>query len=255
MCSVKWKHPPPRFKRQPFRTADNNKLRGLEVPTLSAATLPSFSILSTLAYLRLVPLWILAATSEHINPLWRCQSSLLRHVAGIRQKAWVGCIAWFGFELLCPAVAMITSCTNHRIKWPARYVARRGRNPLISLQFHVTAYLVVAKPDNKSPHNIRLRNQGRWDDRWPFSGKREALLLNRYIEQWGIVENYHGVHYFPGTLLSNLLPSGKNNWNSLVVCDESGHTKFPFSFAILSWGKLGWAVADLSWAFPDSSLS
>ena len=25
---------------------------------------------------------------------------------------------------------------------------------------------------------------------------------------------------------------------SLVVCDESGHTKFPFSFAILSWGEL-----------------
>jgi len=27
--------------------------------------------------------------------------------------------------------------------------------------------------------------------------------------------------------------------NSLVLCDESGHTKFPFSFAILSWGELG----------------
>ena len=29
--------------------------------------------------------------------------------------------------------------------------------------------------------------------------------------------------------------SGKN---SLVVCDESGLTKFPFSFVILSWGEL-----------------
>jgi hypothetical protein len=26
---------------------------------------------------------------------------------------------------------------------------------------------------------------------------------------------------------------------SLVVCDESGHTKFPFSSVILSWGELG----------------
>ncbi|KAK4448007.1 hypothetical protein QBC34DRAFT_381839 [Podospora aff. communis PSN243] len=26
---------------------------------------------------------------------------------------------------------------------------------------------------------------------------------------------------------------------SLVVCDESGHTKFPFSFVILSWDELG----------------
>ena len=33
--------------------------------------------------------------------------------------------------------------------------------------------------------------------------------------------------------------------NSLVFCYESGHTKFPFSFAILNWGELGWAVADL----------
>jgi len=23
-----------------------------------------------------------------------------------------------------------------------------------------------------------------------------------------------------------------------VTCDESGHTKFPFSFAVLSWGEL-----------------
>lgn len=27
--------------------------------------------------------------------------------------------------------------------------------------------------------------------------------------------------------------------NSQVSCDESGLTKFPFSFAILSWGELG----------------
>jgi len=32
---------------------------------------------------------------------------------------------------------------------------------------------------------------------------------------------------------------GKRGGNSLVSCDESGHTKFPFSFAILSWGELG----------------
>jgi hypothetical protein len=32
---------------------------------------------------------------------------------------------------------------------------------------------------------------------------------------------------------------------SLVVCDESGHTKFPFSFVLLSWGGLGWGVTDL----------
>jgi len=29
--------------------------------------------------------------------------------------------------------------------------------------------------------------------------------------------------------------------NSLVVWDESGHTKFPFSSVILSWGKL-WLI-------------
>ena len=28
---------------------------------------------------------------------------------------------------------------------------------------------------------------------------------------------------------------------SLVVCDESGHTKFPFSLASLSWGEL-WLI-------------
>ena len=28
-------------------------------------------------------------------------------------------------------------------------------------------------------------------------------------------------------------------YNSLVVCDESGHTKFPFSFVVLSWDELG----------------
>ena len=26
---------------------------------------------------------------------------------------------------------------------------------------------------------------------------------------------------------------------SLVVCDESGHTKVPFSVVVLSWGELG----------------
>lgn len=27
--------------------------------------------------------------------------------------------------------------------------------------------------------------------------------------------------------------------NSLVVCDDSGHAKFPFPFVVLSWGELG----------------
>jgi len=39
--------------------------------------------------------------------------------------------------------------------------------------------------------------------------------------------------------------------SSLVVCDESGHTKFPFSFVVLSWGELGRFVL----SFPDFPLS
>jgi hypothetical protein len=39
---------------------------------------------------------------------------------------------------------------------------------------------------------------------------------------------------------SNYRTSGERagTQNSLVVCDESGHTKFPFSFVVLSWGEL-----------------
>jgi len=51
------------------------------------------------------------------------------------------------------------------------------------------------------------------------------------------------------SVVSHLYPYGSNNgWiqgdtalkvgNSLVTCDESGHTKFPFSFVILSYGEL-----------------
>jgi hypothetical protein len=32
--------------------------------------------------------------------------------------------------------------------------------------------------------------------------------------------------------------------NCLVVCDECGQTKFPFSFVLLSGDELEWAVAD-----------
>jgi len=39
--------------------------------------------------------------------------------------------------------------------------------------------------------------------------------------------------------------------NSLVVCDESGHTKFPFSFVVLSWGELWLICPELSLYFPD----
>jgi len=46
--------------------------------------------------------------------------------------------------------------------------------------------------------------------------------------------------------VSKTEPTKKEIWcaqirrrKQLVVCDESGHTKFPFSFAILSWGELG----------------
>jgi len=47
---------------------------------------------------------------------------------------------------------------------------------------------------------------------------------------------------------SFLIPVGAGN--SLVVCDESGHTKFPFSFVVLSWVSLGelWLIC------PELSL-
>jgi ankyrin repeat protein len=38
--------------------------------------------------------------------------------------------------------------------------------------------------------------------------------------------------------------------HSLVVCDESGHTKFPFSFAILSWGELRLICPELPLILP-----
>ena len=37
---------------------------------------------------------------------------------------------------------------------------------------------------------------------------------------------------------------------SLVICDESRHTKFPFSFAILSWGMLWLICPELSLILP-----
>ena len=37
---------------------------------------------------------------------------------------------------------------------------------------------------------------------------------------------------------------------SLVVCDESGHTKFPFSFVILSWGELWLSCPELPLILP-----
>jgi len=33
---------------------------------------------------------------------------------------------------------------------------------------------------------------------------------------------------------------------NLVIRDESGHTKFPFSFAIVSWGELWLICPELS---------
>jgi len=38
--------------------------------------------------------------------------------------------------------------------------------------------------------------------------------------------------------------------NSLVVCDESGLTKFPLSFAVLSWGELSLICSELSLILP-----
>jgi len=32
-----------------------------------------------------------------------------------------------------------------------------------------------------------------------------------------------------------------NKWNSLVIYDESRHTKFPFPFVVPSWGEL-WLI-------------
>ena len=49
----------------------------------------------------------------------------------------------------------------------------------------------------------------------------------------------------PGTGL--LTPLGLRN--SLVVCDKSGHAKFPFSFVILSWGELWLTCPELSLNF------
>ena len=31
------------------------------------------------------------------------------------------------------------------------------------------------------------------------------------------------------------------SYNSLVICDGYGHTKFPLSFVVLSWGEL-WLI-------------
>jgi len=38
--------------------------------------------------------------------------------------------------------------------------------------------------------------------------------------------------------------------NSLVVCDKSGHTKFPFLFVVLSWGELWLICPKLSLILP-----
>jgi len=38
--------------------------------------------------------------------------------------------------------------------------------------------------------------------------------------------------------------------NSLVVCDESGHTKFPFPFVVLSWGELRLICPELPLILP-----
>ena len=60
------------------------------------------------------------------------------------------------------------------------------------------------------------------------------------------ISNLKGVsilYHWPQTPFKTI--HSKSWHNRLVVCDESGHTQFPFSFAILSWGALGWAVSDL----------
>jgi len=38
----------------------------------------------------------------------------------------------------------------------------------------------------------------------------------------------------------------QNADNSLVVCDESGHTKLPLSSVVLSWGELWLVCPELS---------
>ena len=38
--------------------------------------------------------------------------------------------------------------------------------------------------------------------------------------------------------------------NSLVSCDEFGHTKFPFSSVILSWGELWLICPELPLILP-----
>ena len=40
------------------------------------------------------------------------------------------------------------------------------------------------------------------------------------------------------------------SYNSLVICDESGHAKFPFSFAVLSWGELWLIYHELALILP-----
>jgi len=38
---------------------------------------------------------------------------------------------------------------------------------------------------------------------------------------------------------------------SLATCDESGHTNFPFSFLVLSWGELWLICPELPQFFPE----
>ena len=51
-------------------------------------------------------------------------------------------------------------------------------------------------------------------------------------------------------------PDDKSAANySPVVCDESGHTKFPFSFVVLSWGELCLICPELPLILPRARVS
>ena len=94
-----------------------------------------------------------------------------------------------------------------------------------------------------SSPNIPIRNLGllhamdhRWrDNKLPLAIRK--LALNPMPRD---ASSGHGSWKFPPTVKREIaIPCAIEN--SLVVCDESGHTKFPFSFAVLSWGEL-WLI-------------
>ena len=99
--------------------------------------------------------------------------------------------------------------------------------------------------DDRVPTNHSRRQQlptnlsARQGDRSPVRGRAATNGFGRATNSNSNIQHRSGAPSSPASPVvhrssNNSKSNGYSNNNNLVVCDESRHTKFPFSIAILS---------------------